>query len=99
MVDVCADFSRPHVAWVALLMKQNELATPVSIAGNRAMVAVPPRANDRQLFKYPRWFYRRGSQTPLAYSWKVRGKITGTLLTPFDDRQVSGILAVITRQL
>jgi len=51
MIDVCADFSRPHVARMALLMKQNELTTPVSIAGNRAMAVVPPLANDRQLFK------------------------------------------------
>jgi hypothetical protein len=36
---------------MALLMKQNELATPMPIALQGAMTVMPSLANDRQLLK------------------------------------------------
>jgi hypothetical protein len=51
MIDVRADFGCPHVPWVALLMKQNELTAPVTITLEGSMTVVPSLANNRQLLK------------------------------------------------
>ena len=66
VIEKGANFNGPHVARVAFLMKQTELATPVTMALDDSVAVVLSLTNDRQLVEQPGSLRGRRNRSPLA---------------------------------